>query len=115
MSTNICIGMCWLMNKSYLSGSSFAGNLTDNHQITRGKTRRVTTQYMSLRIKMKASQIVVYEDDMTLIKRRGVLGLALSASSLLSHSLNAEAAGLPPQEIPRLCDDSCEKELENVW
>lgn len=70
---------------------------------------------MSLRIRMKASQDIGYEDELTLVKRRDVLGLTLSVSSLLIHSLNAEAAGLPPQEVPRLCDDSCEKELENVW
>lgn len=79
------------------------------------KTRRVTTQYTSLRIRMKASQDIGYENELTLFKRRDVLGLTLSVSSLLIHSLNAEAAGLPPQEVPRLCDDSCEKELENVW
>lgn len=75
----------------------------------------MTAKHLSSGIRMKASQIVGYEDDLTLIKRRDVIGLALSASSLLINSLNAEAAGLPPQEIPRLCDDTCEKELENVW
>ncbi|KAI3746654.1 hypothetical protein L6452_09093 [Arctium lappa] len=95
-------------------GSCFSGNLSNYHPITRGRPRRVTAKYLSSGIKMKASQIVGYEDDLTLIKRRDVIGLALSASSILINSLNAEAAGLPPQEIPRLCDDTCEKELENV-
>lgn len=103
------------MNDSYLTGSSFAGNLSNNHQITRGISRRVNARYLSFRIGMKASHVVEYEDDSTLINRRNMIGLALNASSLLVPSLNAESAGLPPQEIPRLCDDSCEKELENVW
>lgn len=103
------------MNESYLTGSSFAGNLCNNHQISRGKTRRVTDKYLSFGINMKASQITGYESESTLMKRRDLIGLALSGSTLLIHSLSAQSAGLPPQEVPRLCDDSCEKELENVW
>lgn len=33
----------------------------------------------------------------------------------LSGTTLVEAAGLPPEEKPKLCDDACEKELENVW
>lgn len=95
-------------------GSSFAGNLSNEYEITRGRPRRVTAKFLNLRLRAKASQSVGYEDDVALIKRRDVIGLGLSASSILIHSLNAKAAGLPPQEIPRLCDDTCEKELENV-
>ncbi|KAJ9541761.1 hypothetical protein OSB04_028267 [Centaurea solstitialis] len=105
------ITMCnELVTESNLAGSSLA----NYHPITRGRPRRVAAKHLNSGIRVKASHIVGYEDESTLIKRRDVIGLALGASSLLIRSLNAEAAGLPPQEIPRLCDDTCEKELENV-
>lgn len=48
--------------------------------------------------------------------RRDFLGLALGVSGgLFMGSLDANGAGLPPEEKPKLCDDTCEKELENVW
>ncbi|KAK9062659.1 hypothetical protein SSX86_019848 [Deinandra increscens subsp. villosa] len=93
---------------------SFYGILSSNHRTARDRSRRVTAQYLRLGIDTKASQIVGCEGEPSLMKRRVVIGLGLSASSLLFHSSNVESAGLPPQEIPRLCDDSCEKELENV-
>ncbi|XP_045820941.1 LOW QUALITY PROTEIN: peptidyl-prolyl cis-trans isomerase FKBP16-3, chloroplastic [Trifolium pratense] len=48
--------------------------------------------------------------------RRDFLGLALGVSTtLFIHSFDAaNGAGLPPEEKPKLCDDTCEKELENV-
>lgn len=50
-------------------------------------------------------------------KRRDLLmGLGFcGVSSFLMGSCYAEAAGLPPEEKPKLCDAVCEKELENVW
>ncbi|CDP06229.1 unnamed protein product [Coffea canephora] len=48
------------------------------------------------------------------INRRDVLGMAFGLSSILLFSFSSEAAGLPPEQKPRLCDDDCEKELENV-
>nr|GEY75399.1 peptidyl-prolyl cis-trans isomerase FKBP16-3, chloroplastic isoform X1 [Tanacetum cinerariifolium] len=95
-------------------GSSFVGKLSNNHRITNGGPRKVTPKNLNLGIKMITSQSVGYEDEFTFFKRRDVIGLALSASSLLIYSLNAKAGGLPPEEIPTLCDKSCEKELENV-
>ncbi|CAH1436136.1 unnamed protein product [Lactuca virosa] len=101
-------------------GSSFAVKLSNNYEISRGRPRRVPAKYLRLGLRAKASQSVGYgyEDNMALIKRRDVIGIGLaitvSASSPLIQSLNAKAAGLPPQEIPRLCDETCEKELENV-
>lgn len=47
--------------------------------------------------------------------RRDFLGLALGVSAFFVHSLDANGAGLPPEEKPKLCDDTCERELENVW
>lgn len=49
-----------------------------------------------------------------LVNRRDVLGLTIVASNMLLLPFSAEAAGLPPEEKPKLCDDTCEKELENV-
>ncbi|XP_048232982.1 peptidyl-prolyl cis-trans isomerase FKBP16-3, chloroplastic [Ricinus communis] len=52
------------------------------------------------------------------IKRRDIIGLVFGVSSSImlvdSSSEVAKGAGLPPEEKPRLCDDACEKELENV-
>nr|KYP66003.1 hypothetical protein KK1_012281 [Cajanus cajan] len=45
--------------------------------------------------------------------RRDFLGLALGVSGLFIGSLDATGAGLPPEEKPKLCDDTCQKELEN--
>lgn len=49
-------------------------------------------------------------------KRRELLmGLGFcGVSSFLVGSCYAEGAGLPPEEKPKLCDATCEKELENV-
>lgn len=49
--------------------------------------------------------------------RREFLGLALGGvSTLCIHSFDAaNGAGLPTEEKPKLCDSTCEKELENVW
>ncbi|CAO2207451.1 unnamed protein product [Urochloa humidicola] len=46
--------------------------------------------------------------------RRGLLGVALGASALGVAALDAVAAGLPPEEKPKLCDAACESELENI-
>ncbi|GFQ04390.1 peptidyl-prolyl cis-trans isomerase fkbp16-3 chloroplastic [Phtheirospermum japonicum] len=54
------------------------------------------------------------ERALTLTNRRNLINLGFGVLTLLSGSSFAEAAGLPPEEKPRLCDDACEKELENV-
>ncbi|XP_057958001.1 peptidyl-prolyl cis-trans isomerase FKBP16-3, chloroplastic isoform X2 [Malania oleifera] len=53
-------------------------------------------------------------NESTLVKRRDVIGFIFGASWFLTKSFNANGAGLPPEQKPRLCDDPCEKELENV-
>ena len=50
---------------------------------------------------------------LNLCKRRHV-GLILGLSCLVIDSHEIKAAGLPAEEKPKLCDDACEKELENV-
>lgn len=49
------------------------------------------------------------------MSRRKLVAFGLGLLSLLSGSNSVEAAGLPPEDKPKLCDDACEKELENVW
>ncbi|KAF8758159.1 hypothetical protein HU200_010677 [Digitaria exilis] len=46
--------------------------------------------------------------------RRGLLGVAIGASALGLAAFDAVAAGLPPEEKPKLCDAACESELENI-
>lgn len=48
--------------------------------------------------------------------RRDAMLLVLGVSGLsMSYLPAAYAAGLPPEDKPRLCEAECEKELENVW
>ncbi|KAJ3681391.1 hypothetical protein LUZ60_015880 [Juncus effusus] len=56
-----------------------------------------------------------YQKDDYVTNRRNIIGLlfgTIPAFNLVP--CNANAAGLPPEEKPKLCDDACEKELENV-
>ena len=56
--------------------------------------------------------------ELKLSKRREVIGVVCgvaAASVLFVESNVAKGAGLPPDQKPKLCDDACEKELENVW
>lgn len=54
-------------------------------------------------------------DGLSLVKRRDVFGMVIGVSSLFFNSFEAEGAGLPPEEKPKLCDNACVKKLENVW
>ncbi|KAK6914514.1 FKBP-type peptidyl-prolyl cis-trans isomerase domain, partial [Dillenia turbinata] len=47
-------------------------------------------------------------------RRRDAIGLVIGVSSMSIGLLDARGAGLPPEEKPKLCDSTCEKELENV-
>ncbi|XP_071722140.1 peptidyl-prolyl cis-trans isomerase FKBP16-3, chloroplastic-like [Rutidosis leptorrhynchoides] len=64
--------------------------------------------------KVRASRTTKHGDRMNFINRRDLIGLTLGVSSIVLDLLPANGAGLPPEEKPKLCDDSCEKELENV-
>lgn len=68
-----------------------------------------------LKPRVRASRTRINGDDDKVISRRDLIGLVLGVSSLFLDSFDAKAAGLPPEQKPRLCDDACEKELENVW
>ncbi|MCO5576779.1 hypothetical protein L7F22_030599 [Adiantum nelumboides] len=43
-----------------------------------------------------------------------LLGAAATLSALLPSCTEALAASLPQEVLPKLCDDACEKELENI-
>lgn len=64
---------------------------------------------------LKAARSRGCDNEFSLMKRRDMIGLLFGVSTLVTGSFGAEGAGLPPEEKPRLCDVSCEKELENVW
>ncbi|KAF8388599.1 hypothetical protein HHK36_027276 [Tetracentron sinense] len=66
------------------------------------------------KLRVKAAGTREYRDDLTLFKRRDLIGLVFGISSLVTSSFDAMGAGLPPEEKPKLCDDACENELENV-
>ncbi|XP_020087760.1 peptidyl-prolyl cis-trans isomerase FKBP16-3, chloroplastic [Ananas comosus] len=53
-------------------------------------------------------------DGENLASRRSIFGLMLGLSAFGLSNSKANGDGLPPVEKPRLCDDACEKELENV-
>ncbi|XP_061353787.1 peptidyl-prolyl cis-trans isomerase FKBP16-3, chloroplastic [Gastrolobium bilobum] len=65
-------------------------------------------------VKVKSSETKECSAMFNSNSRREFLWLALGVSGLFNHSLDAKGAGLPPEEKPKLCDDTCEKELENV-
>ncbi|KAL6191483.1 hypothetical protein ACLB2K_037873 [Fragaria x ananassa] len=53
--------------------------------------------------------------EFNLIQRRDAIAFLFGFSScLVLDSFQAQGAGLPPEEKPRLCDNSCEQQLENV-
>lgn len=58
---------------------------------------------------------ITYKEDDFSIKRRSMVGLLCGISALNLLPFNANGAGLPPEDKPKLCDEACEKELENVW
>ncbi|CAA6660319.1 unnamed protein product [Spirodela intermedia] len=51
-------------------------------------------------------------EGFTPMGRRSLIGASVLSSLSLSIS-DARGAGLPPEEKPKLCNDECEKELEN--
>ncbi|KAJ6839775.1 peptidyl-prolyl cis-trans isomerase FKBP16-3, chloroplastic [Iris pallida] len=46
--------------------------------------------------------------------RRSAIGMSLIISTVGLAGTNANGAGLPPEEKPKLCDVACEKDLEKV-
>ncbi|CBI24638.3 hypothetical protein VitviT2T_007550 [Vitis vinifera] len=95
-------------------GSGFARSLFPAHQSIPGdKIRSLNIRCSNLEVVVKSSRTGEYSDGL-MLKRREAIGLVLGVSSIFVDSFDAKAAGLPPEDKPRLCDDACEKELENV-
>ncbi|XWS22176.1 hypothetical protein CRYUN_Cryun29cG0012200 [Craigia yunnanensis] len=55
-----------------------------------------------------------YSNGQNLVTRRDVMGFLFGVPSILMNSSDAHGTGLPPEEKPKLCNDACEKELENA-
>uniref|UniRef100_A0A0F7CZ27 peptidylprolyl isomerase n=1 Tax=Erodium foetidum TaxID=337372 RepID=A0A0F7CZ27_9ROSI len=90
-------------------GSASTKSLGANRQgVCCAKTRCVVPRSSNL------EQITKGPNNSDFMKRRDVMGLGFVASTLFVDSYGAKGAGLPPEEKPRLCDATCEKELENV-
>ena len=99
-----------------VSGSAFSKGLFANHQgISSDRVRGLVVRCSTLDLKAEASRATDWRDEFNVIKRRDFMGLIFGLSNLFIDSFDAKGAGLPPEEKPRLCDDTCEKELENVW
>ncbi|MCL7030798.1 hypothetical protein MKW94_018007, partial [Papaver nudicaule] len=82
--------------------------------VGRLRIQSMTVQCLNQESRTESASPIEHEDQTSLMKRRDMMGLALSKSSLVMASSDAKGAGLPPEEKPRLCDAACEKELENV-
>ncbi|XXG45054.1 hypothetical protein AAC387_Pa02g0240 [Persea americana] len=63
---------------------------------------------------VKEIGVTKYKEDSHFINRRCAVGLFFSMYGLGVAPFDARGAGLPPEQKPKLCDDACEKELENV-
>ncbi|KAL2242400.1 peptidyl-prolyl cis-trans isomerase FKBP16-3, chloroplastic [Sesamum indicum] len=74
----------------------------------------VGIQSLASEPRLQSIKTIEHQDECAFMKRRNLINLAFGLLGLLSGSTFAEAAGLPPEEKPKLCDDACEKELENV-
>uniref|UniRef100_A0A0F7GYY7 peptidylprolyl isomerase n=1 Tax=California macrophylla TaxID=337344 RepID=A0A0F7GYY7_9ROSI len=96
-------------------GSASTKSICVNHQsVCCTKIRGLVPRCSSLQSGIRISRTKGSDNSFDLMKRRDVMGLVFVASTLFVDSYGAKGAGLPPEEKPRLCDASCEKELENV-
>lgn len=87
-----------------------------HYSISCNKVQGLVVRCSNLELKATSSrERDQFRGDVGLIKRRNAIALVLGVSGLFIDSVDARGAGLPPEQKPRLCDDACEKELENVW
>nr|XP_025682298.1 peptidyl-prolyl cis-trans isomerase FKBP16-3, chloroplastic-like [Arachis hypogaea] len=82
--------------------------------IAANRLRCLVPQYRRSVVKAKTSDTTECAAMVNTNFRRDFLGLILGISSLFVGSLEAKGAALPPKDKPKLCDEACEKELENV-
>ncbi|KAG8375900.1 hypothetical protein BUALT_Bualt09G0007200 [Buddleja alternifolia] len=91
-------------------GCIFGKNNSSNRQ----KAHDFGIQSSASEYKLESLKTIEGRDECVLMKRRNLVKIGVGVLSLVSGSKITEAAGLPPEEKPRLCDDACEKELENI-
>lgn len=107
---------CLASNFVFFLGTVFAKNLSYNHQTIGGDNiQGLVNRGLRSELRGEASRSQEFRGDMTVIKRRNLIGLVFGVSGLTIETWSVKGAGLPPEEKPRLCDKACEKELENVW
>ncbi|GMH08703.1 hypothetical protein Nepgr_010543 [Nepenthes gracilis] len=94
-------------------GSALPKRITANYQ-TIAREKKGVTIIQCQKTRPSFEEPMKEECGLNLVKRRDVIGLLLGLSYLLVDPLGVKAAGLPPEQKPKLCDDACEKELENV-
>ncbi|EOY04752.1 FKBP-like peptidyl-prolyl cis-trans isomerase family protein isoform 3 [Theobroma cacao] len=94
----------WLLPLGSASGKSLSAN---HVVISNGGAQ-------GLFVRCSSSKTRKHSNGLNLATRRDVMGLLFGVPSFLMNSADANGAGLPPEEKPKLCDDACEKELENV-
>ncbi|KAB2600274.1 peptidyl-prolyl cis-trans isomerase FKBP16-3 [Pyrus ussuriensis x Pyrus communis] len=95
-------------------GSSSGERMSANCQgVSCDKVQGMLVRCSNSEVTIKATRSRGCKDKLNVIKRREMIGLLFGVSSLVTGTFEAEGAGLPREEKPRLCDNSCEKELEN--
>lgn len=93
-------------------GPTLAKYLSTNYRRASKIQIKVSRRQSSVTEGLKALE---NQDDVPFIKRRNLIGISgFGLLNLVAGLSFAEAAGLPPEEKLKLCDDTCEKELENV-
>ncbi|XVF65695.1 hypothetical protein PTKIN_Ptkin09bG0269900 [Pterospermum kingtungense] len=89
-------------------GSVSGNSLSANHLAVSN------VRVQGLIVRCSSCKIRKCTKGLNLVTRRDVMGLIFGVPSILLNLPDANGAGLPPEEKPKLCDDACEKELENV-
>lgn len=98
------------------SGSTFRkSNLNGLQRVQKTHFECAAIQGSAAELSLRSSKKLGHLGDCASVERRKFIKLSVGILSLLTGSTIAEAAGLPPEEMPKLCDDACAKELENVW
>lgn len=93
-----------------------SGSASGKHQgISSEKIRSLVVRCLNANVGAKEWRMKEYMKELNLTRRREMIGLVCGMSSLVIDALNVKASGLQPEDKPKLCDDACEKELENVW
>ncbi|KAL8487336.1 hypothetical protein ACS0TY_023855 [Phlomoides rotata] len=95
-------------------GCIFGISKSTNRQRVYKINNGIGVQSLASERRLQTSNTTDRLDEHVVMNRRNLINLGFGLLSLLSGSSFSEAAGLPPEEKPKLCDDACEKELENV-